>query len=210
MKKLLFLFAIVALLGACCNSNKTNTETAIANSKECASITIDSFLVIAPDYIGKELTVKGTADHVCKHGGKRVKLLSTESGETIHGEASEDMGAFNAEIEGNSVCLTGKVLETKIDMAYVDEWEAGIKEAMEKEFDEADMEHKEGVDHHAKLDEINEYRKQIEASENGYISFYALDVVSYHMCDSTKEVDCKHMHKTANDTTGSKKDTVKD
>ena len=185
MKKVLFLLVAVAFLGACCNSGETKSDAKVATeTTENPVVTIDSFLVIAGDYVGKELSVKGTADHVCKHGGKRIKLISTTSGESIHGEASESMGAFDAEIEGSDVLITGIVTETKIDSAYVDEWEAKEKEAIEKDEEEADMEHKQGVDHHAKLDEINEYRKQIAESEKGYISFYALEVSKYKKCSS--------------------------
>ena len=51
------------------------------------------------------------------------------------------------------------------------------------------MEHKKGVDHHAKLDEINEYRKLIAESKKGYISFYAIEVNEYKQCstESTEE-----------------------
>ena len=186
MKKVLFLLVAVAFLGAC-NNSKTTSEAKVADeTTKNTVVTIDSFLVIAADYVGKELSVKGTADHVCKHGGKRIKLVSTTSGESIHGEASESMGAFDAEIEGSDVLITGIVLETKIDSAYVDEWEAKEKEAIEKDEEEADMEHKQGVDHHAKLDEINEYRKQIAESEKGYISFYALEVSKYKKCSDEK------------------------
>jgi hypothetical protein len=190
MRKLLFLIIPVALLGACCNNSNKTTTTASTVTKECESISVDSFLVIAGDYVDKELTVKGTVDHVCKHGGKRVKIFSSCASKTIHGEAGEGVGPFNVELEGSDVCLTGTVLETRIDMAYVDEWEAKEKEAMEQNAEESEMEHKEGVDHHAKLDEIKKHREEIEASEKGYIAFYALNVTKFHECktSTTEEV----------------------
>lgn len=184
MKKVLFFLVAVAFLGAC-NNTKTTSENTISNEvTENSVITIDSFLVIAENFVGKELSVKGTADHVCKHGGKRIKLVSTDSGESIHGEASENMGAFDAEVEGSDVLITGIVLETRIDSTYVDEWEAQVKESIMNEEEESDMEHKQGVDHHAKLDEINDYRKQIAESEKGYISFYAIEVNEYKECST--------------------------
>ena len=187
MKKVLFLLVAVAFLGACNNSKTTSENTETIEVTKNTSISIDSFLIVAGDYIGEELTVMGTADHVCKHGGKRIKLVSTETGESIHGEASETMGTFDAEVEGSDVLITGIVLETRIDETYLDEWEAKIKESIENEEEEAEMDHKKGVDHHAKLDEINAYRKQIEDGEKGYISFYAIDVNKYHEVENNNE-----------------------
>ncbi len=193
MKKILFLFAIVALLGACCNNNNTGNNDATAVEKKCESISVDSFLVIAPDFVGKELTVKGTVDHVCKHGGKRVNIFTDDPNVTIHGNASESIGAFDAEIEGSEICMTGIVIETKIDMAYVEEWEDKIKKEMTKEEDDSEAEHAASVDHHAKSDEIQAYREQIEASENGYIAFYNLKVAKYHECDTKGDSDSKKL-----------------
>ena len=189
MKKLFFLFAAVALLSACSNNNKTNSNDVVADEKKCESISVDSFMVVAHDFVGKEITVKGTVDHVCKHGGKRINVFTNDPNVTMHGEASESVGSFEVELEGSDVCITGTVLETRIDMAYVDEWETKVKEQVAEEGEDADVEHVESVDHHAKLDEIQEYRDEIEASENGYLAFYNLEVTKYHECDVKVDLD---------------------
>lgn len=194
MKNLFLLLSVIALLSACCNNPKNQESTnSNANLAECSSITIDSFLVVAPEYVGKELTVKGTVDHVCKHGGKRVKIFGSNPNQTLHGEATEAVGSFNAELEGSDVCLTGTVAESKMDLAYVEEYEKSILEAMEKESEEAEMEHAKGVDHHAKLDQIKAWKEEIATNGKGYISSYYLDVTKYHEC-STEAVNdgCGH------------------
>jgi len=181
MKKTLFILFIAGLLGACCNNPKSTGTTPLADSTQVtASISIDSFLTAAPALLGKVVTVHGTADHICKHGGKRIKLVSTATNQSIHGEATDQMGAFKAELEGNDVCITGTVAASKMDMAYVDEYEAGIKEAMEKEKSEAEMDHKEGVDHHADLEKIKQWKEAIQASDSGFIPTYYIEVSSCH------------------------------
>lgn len=190
MRKLLFVLLGVIVFVACNTSTKTETTEQKSAAHACSSMSVDSFLVIADNYVGEELTVKGTVDHVCKHGGKRVRIFSSCPSKSIHGEAGETMGNFNAEIEGNSVCLTGIVAESKMDMAYVEEYEVKIKTAIEENKEEADMEHKEGVDHHAKLDQIAEWKAEIEASEKGYLSTYYLEVSKYELCDDDKESAC--------------------
>lgn len=192
MKNFLTLLMIAAVFAISCTNTKTNkTDNSEQKTEVCPpSISVDSFLVIAANNVNKELTVKGTIDHVCKHGGKRVKIFSNCPSKSIHGEAGEGIGAFKAELEGSDICLTGTVIETRIDMAYVDEWEAKVQKAIEENTEEADMEHKKGVDHHAKLEQIKKHREEIEASENGYIAFYALEVTKYTECTFDDNKPC--------------------
>lgn len=185
MKKLLVVFTIAAVFGACGNKNQEKENTQKSESKECASMSVDSFLVVADNYVDKVVTITGTVDHVCKHGGKRVRMFTNNPEVSIHGEATEEVGAFDATLEGSDICITGPVVESRIDIAYVDEWESKVKEAMENNNEEAEMEHKAGADHHATLETIKDYRKQIEESEKGYISFYAVNVNEYHDCAET-------------------------
>ena len=178
MKNLFILLITVVFFGSCGNSPKNQSSTDQATS-EIAYITVDSFLVVAADYVGKEITVKGTVEHICKHGGKRVKIFGENPDNTLHGEASETTGAFKAELEGSDVCLTGIVAESKMDLAYVEEYEKNLLEAIEKNKTEVEMEHAKGVDHHAKLDEIKAWKEEIATNGKGYISSYYLDVTSY-------------------------------
>lgn len=192
MKKTFLFLSVAALLGSCCNNN-TNTKQAqvIADSaSHCSSLTIDSFLVAAPGLLGKEVTVSGTVDHVCKHGGKRVKLIDLNTKSSIHGEATEAMGSFNAEIEGNTICITGIVAESKMDLAYVEEYEKSVKEAMEKKSEEAEMDHTKGVDHHAQLDKIAKWKEEIATNGKGYISSYYIDVTKFHECKGEEPEGC--------------------
>lgn len=178
MKNLFILLITVVFFSACCNSPKNQSSTNQATS-EIAYLTVDSFLVVGADYVGKEITVKGTVDHICKHGGKRVKIFGENPDNSLHGEASESTGAFKAELEGSDVLLTGTVAESKMDLAYVEEYEKNLLEAIENNKEEAKMDHTKGVDHHAKLDEVKAWKEEIATNGKGYISSYYLEVTSY-------------------------------
>lgn len=176
-------------LAACNQSSKTKTKTANADQTEVAKpvkVSVDSFLTVAENYLGKELIVYGTVDHVCKHGGKRLKMFGNNPQHTIHAEAAEALGQFNAELEGSDICVTGIVAENQMDSAYIAEYEANIKKAMNEadasdtEMDEPDMEHKKGVDHHATLEKIENWKQEIKTNGKGYISTYYLEASEYH------------------------------
>lgn len=114
MKKVIFALFTVALFMACNNSTKTtNTTNEKATTEECSPISVDSFLVVAADLIGKEVTVMGTVDHVCKHGGKKAQIFSSCPSKRIFAFAGESFGNFKAELEGSSICVIGKVIEIK-------------------------------------------------------------------------------------------------
>lgn len=114
MKNLIFALFAVALFTACNNGTKTtNTTDDKVVKEECSPISVDSFLVVAPDMVGKEVTVMGTVDHVCKHGGKKAQLFSSCPSKRIFAFAGESFGNFKAEIEGSSICVIGKVIEIK-------------------------------------------------------------------------------------------------
>lgn len=190
MKRALFLLSVATLFMVSCNNVKTKTESAKTETTKCTEyISVDSFLVVAADYVGKELTVKGTVDHVCKHGGKRVQMFSSCPSKKIHAEAGKDMGQFNAELEGSDICATGIVGENKMDLAYIEEYEAKVKEAMQAETDEVDMEQQKGADHHADLDKIAKWKEEISTNGKGYISTYFLEVSKYHACKTQKDTE---------------------
>ncbi|HAM98214.1 MAG TPA: hypothetical protein DCQ26_06350 [Marinilabiliales bacterium] len=191
MKKTLFILMVAVGLGSCCNNTKnTSTATVTDSISAAGAISVDSFLVVAPEFLGKELTVSGTVDHVCKHGGKRVKLMGESPSNFIHGEATEGMGAFNAEMEGSTVCLTGMVAESKMDLAYVEEYEKSVKEAMESSKSEAEMEHAKGIDHHAQLEQIAKWKEEIASNGKGYISNYYLEVSKFNVCKTDSQKPC--------------------
>ena len=173
MKRIVLILSVAAMFASCSNNSKQTASNASTN--ENAFISVDSFLTAAPSLLGKEVTVKGTVDHVCKHGGKRVKLIGCCASKSIHGEATESIGTFKAELEGSEVLLTGIVAESKIDSTYVATYEKNVLDAMEKEKPEANMEHTKGVDHHATLEKIKEWKEEIATNGKGYISTYYLE-----------------------------------
>lgn len=209
MKKLMYLLFATTLFTACCNNTKTNTTEAeksspckgekpcCASQNSCKAMDVDSFLVVAPNLVGEKVTVSGTVDHVCKHGGKKVKIFSSNHEKMITGTASEEVGAFDAEIEGNKICLTGTVTEIKMELADIEKYEARVKKAIEEQGKEVKVEEKEehhgeagckekeaDYDHSKILEKINSWKEELKTSENNYI------VVNYYLKNATFK-DCK-------------------
>ncbi len=74
MKKLMLFGMIALLFSACSNSPKPAAETTEVTEKsnEPVMITVGSFESKAADLVGETVTITGTADHICKHDGKKT------------------------------------------------------------------------------------------------------------------------------------------
>lgn len=137
-KNLLFVFAISAFFVSC---NQSET-------KEVANLTIDNFQSQAEKYVNQEITIEGTVNHVCKHSGKRMFIINDNPDVSIKIIPGNNIPGFDVELEGSEVFIKGLIVEDyKIDMEFLDEWEAEIlAEEEEAIADEEIAEVSEGVE----------------------------------------------------------------
>lgn len=167
MKKLsLFLILIAASWTAVISQNdsKQNTE-----KEKISTIAVDDFQSKAENLVDKEIFITGTVDHVCKHGGKRLQLIGSKEDARLKIEAGENISKFNKEIEGDEIQVHGLVKELRIDEAYLNDWEAEVKDHHKPE----DQEYKDD------MKRIKNMREQVKNSEKGYLSFYSLDAIDF-------------------------------
>ena len=192
MKKLLFFLAIGAMLianNACNNFGKQNEDaTKVA-------ITVDSFLMTPEKWANKDVLIKGTVSHVCRHSGKKLFLFGANPEKTVKVNTGGDFSTFDIKYEGTDVEITGTVVEDeKIDANYLNEWEADIKKNVEdKDVKVCNAEsqaitgQKNGKAKVADTIEdpyadVKEFRKKLAASGKTYISIYAIN------CKTMKEI----------------------
>ena len=132
MFKKLFLFTMIAVLFAACNSATTEsgdqTSATENQPEEIVMMTSTDFYTHPEDYVGKSVVIEGTAVHVCKHGGKRMFIIGDESEEDrIQVKAGDAIDAFDVELEGSDVTVKGVMDELRIDEPYLTEWENELK-----------------------------------------------------------------------------------
>ena len=129
-KKLTIAIAIVAMtfIGTSCG-NKQQKSASEATTEQSASsaLEIDSLLANAENLAGQEVTIEGVCTHTCKHGAKKIFLMGSDDTKTIRVEAGTKIGSFKPETVNNLVRITGKLVEQRIDEAYLTEWEAQVK-----------------------------------------------------------------------------------
>jgi hypothetical protein len=167
MKKLFALLAITALFASCGgnaeNKSQAESETAVI---ETPILSLGEFETKAGEFVDKEVMVSGIVDHVCKHGGKKI-LLVTDDGE-VHVEAEE---RFDEAIAGSEVDVIGIVREFRVDEAYCIKMEEdNIKSHSEGDTDEELYAHK--------MEQLQWYRDSMMTAGTDHLSFYSLDFVS--------------------------------
>ncbi len=196
MKKIIVLLTVIALFTTSCENAQKNTESSnnksdVVVADEIAILNIADFDNEAGNYVGKKVQLEGTVDHICKHGGQKLFLVSDKSDARIKVTPDEEIAAFNAELEGDNIVLVGIVEEQRIDEDYIREWEEEIKSGIDMGDDKGEGSHlggkmeKGGVDAdtEAEMKKIENLRDMLNKSENNYLSFYSVLCTSYTTVD---------------------------
>ncbi|MCK9164196.1 MAG: hypothetical protein WCS10_06730 [Bacteroidales bacterium] len=178
------LFSI--LLFTSCNSNKKNAK------EEIATYSVDKLLAEAEGLVDKTVIIEGLCTHTCSHGAKKLFLMGSDDTKTIRVEASEEIGSFSKESVNSMVSVKGKVMEERIDEAYLVKWEEGIKAQTAEKHGKEDQGGctteklaQNEAPANTELERIENFRKRIteEKAKSGkaYLSFYFIAAESYEI-----------------------------
>ncbi len=169
-KKLLTIVAIAGLFASCGGEQQTEenqNELTVQTEQTIPEIALGEFDAKAGEFIDSEILVTGIVDHVCKHGGKKI-LLVTDDGD-VHVESET---RFNDSLKGSEIIVTGIVREERLDEAYCLKMEEdNIKSHSEGDTDDELFERKK--EHIASL------RDSMEIAGIDHISNYSLEYVSH-------------------------------
>ena len=169
MKNIIIVLVLsISILSCKTEVKKTEiNETTIEQVVETPSLALGEFDSKAGDFINKEVKVTGIVDHVCKHGGKKI-LLVTDEGD-VHITSDE---RFDEALMGSELQLTGVVLEERIDEAYLLKMEEdNIKSHSEGASNKEQFENKKK--------HVAEYRAKMAKDSIDHISNYSLQYVSH-------------------------------
>lgn len=192
MKKLMLFGMIALLFSACSNSPKPAAETTEVTEKsnEPVMITVGSFESKAADLVGETVTITGTADHICKHDGKKLFLIDTEEEGRVKVTSGEGVPAFNTDYEGYDFVVSGYVDEMIVDEEYLLEWEeeviAGIDETRHLGGGQPMTEEERAAGVHLDdpaMEQIAAYREEMKELGTDKLSFYSIVCTSFDVID---------------------------
>ena len=174
MRIILLVIATVFLVFSCKPETKKIQETNNLNEikvVETPVLALGEFDSKAGDFVNKEIKVRGIVDHVCKHGGKKILLVTDDGDAHVFSEER-----FDEELMGSEITVTGVVLEERIDEAYLLKMEEdNIKSHSEGKSNEEQFNNKKK--------HIQDYRDQMKADNTDHISNYSLQYVSHDIVE---------------------------
>ena len=170
MRKIAIAILLITFLVSCKNDKKeTQKETnPIEKSTEVTNrISIDNFDIKAGEFVNQKIAITGIVDHICKHGGKKLLLVSDNT--KIHVTSNK---RFEDTLIGSEITLSGIVKEEIIDEAYCLKLENdNIKNHSEGRNNSDDFKKKEM--------HIQKYRDEMKQKNTDHLSNYSLEYISH-------------------------------
>jgi len=207
MKKYMLIFTVIALIATSCDCEDSSKDdksnkNAVVVVDEVTTINMANFDDKVGDYVGKKIQIEGTVDHICKHGGQKLFVVSENSDARVKVTPDEEIAAFNAELEGDKIIIVGIVEEQRIDEAYLREWEEEIKAGSDMSDGKGEGVHlggkveKGGVDSDIaeEMEKVNNLREMIKESGTDHLSFYSILCTSYDVVDDAPTTDVVKTH----------------
>lgn len=204
MRKIVLL-GVVAMMFVACGGPKTDKKSDDVAKVEVLSV--DQFMTQADSLVGEKITVEGVADHVCKHGGKRMFILGSTPESRLKITTGEEIASFDVAYEGSKIVVTGTVDMLKMDSAYLANWEQelidGAHETGEGEGDghgeddgheHDNSSHGEQADmgeHIPGMDKVNNYKEEIKNNGKGYISIFSVVACKVEVVEGQKAPEAK-------------------
>lgn len=167
MKKIIFILIVIISTISCKTENKKAEEVTETKVVETPILAIGEFDTKAAEFVDKEIQIKGIVDHVCKHGGKKLLMVTDEG--NVHITSEE---RFDEALKGSEITLTGVVVEERIDEADCLKMEEDIiKSHSEGQTNEEQMK--------AQQEHVKQYRDQMKAENKAYVSNFSLKYVNH-------------------------------
>ena len=144
---------------------------------------VTAFFKSAESLVGKQVVVEGLATHACRRSGKKlfIRDLDPNAKGQLRVNHTDQVPLFKADVEGQTVLITGIVREQHIDSAYLDNWEARAKggtsapSKVQGGPDECQDKDKDP----ATLKQIAKLRERVAASPKGYLLSVWLDATQW-------------------------------
>jgi len=159
VKKLLFIFVVIAAISAC-TANKSDS-----------TYTVDELMGSISTQVDKEIKVSGTVTHVCVHTAKKC-FIENEAGDfTIQVNAGGIIETFDREIIGSKIEAVGIVREHRLEKVQIDEQE---KTALDQILDEDAHEQCQAM-----LNNVAQMREWMVKNNKDYYAIYYIDGIKY-------------------------------
>lgn len=160
--------ALLLFVTACNQSNKNQTGQV---SPAINYFSVDEVISQGDSLANKIIHVEGMIVHVCKHNGKRFKIVDEIGKHELKIELGDELTHVDVVVLGKEVKVTGKLIPVQMDEKMVLQWEIKMKENHKGE---------EKTDHYKEeLAFIQDIYKRITSGEIPFYIMYSLAAETY-------------------------------
>ena len=182
----------VMMVAACFMFSSCGGSKKAQDAEEAVvAMSIDDVMAKAADLVEQTVVIEGVCTHTCSHGAKKMFLVGSDDTKTLRIEAGE-LGAFDTKVVNNVVTVKGTLKEERIDEAYLQDWEARVKNQTEEKHGNEEGEGGCDTEKNARGEtadttegRITDFRAKIaaekEATGKEYLSFYHVVAESYEI-----------------------------
>lgn len=124
---LLFVLSL-SVSGSNATALQLTPKTEVSQEVTASSYKVEDLLAKGESLANKTITVEGICNHLCPHGGTKLFLRATDGKQIIRVEAGKKIGSFSKETVRKQVSITGKLVEQRIDEAFLENWEKQLKQ----------------------------------------------------------------------------------
>lgn len=184
-----FVLFLVLRLVSCGNKSQKAEHIDAAEIQSSAVIEVDSLLSNAEALTDQTVNVEAVCTHICQHGGGKIFLMGSDDTRTIRCEAGKEIGKFDQNCVNSIVQVTGVLKEQRIDEAYLQQWEARLKNNTDQKHGasaagcSSERKARQEAPANSPEERIANFRKRIvqrnEKEGKNYLSFYYIDATGY-------------------------------
>jgi len=154
-----------------CKHNKQASKKQESPNEVKTYLTVDEIIASAKKFSNKTIHLKGTVEHICKHGGKRFKIISPGGKNELKIELGNNFESLDLSVMGNNVKITGKLIPHHLNAELVKQWEQKMRDNHKGE---------ENTQHFKdELKQIEDIYSRIVAGEIPYYTSYSVKCMNY-------------------------------
>lgn len=178
MKKMLFTITMSLILFSCSNNSRNSDTTTTV--QEPVKLTVSELLENPDEYVGQQIIVSGTVDHVCRNGGKKMFIIGNDADDRLKINTGDKISVFEVDLEGDDVTVEGIFNELRIDEEYLAKWEDELNNEKKEHAEHSGSGEHSGEEENAEgTDQITVLRNQIKESGEDCISQYSIECNKY-------------------------------
>lgn len=175
MKRIAFIITGITIMfffGAC-----NNKKQEVKKQQEGTVYQLEKLLEVAAENVEKQVVVKGSVTHTCKHSGKRCFIVGNDPNTSLRIEAKGTIEGFKSDLIGSEIEVIGILKERRLTKEYIDQHAEKIKVKQLEEDGSAES-------CQAEMENIQKMRDWMKMHNKDYYSIYYIDGESYKVVES--------------------------